>query len=253
MLCAPTARPAATTDAPATSPSRFAPNWLAMMTSATTAITTVATFSSTLPSVRVRWITRAVCRGDAMRACVSSTFCRRFTPLTMRSTRFRMTRRRNSRRTTARTTTITIVIAVCQVSTNCVKAFVTMVFASSVGDGVDVAARSMVRAMVGDGPRPDVQLRPAEARSHGVLRGPEACHEDDTRERVPGAGGVPEEGGGGSRHPSFDQASAAWTASARSTPARFSTTRRRSAGVSGWVSSHACVASRSSTLASGAG
>ena len=53
--------------------------------------TVVTTLLSTPPSARVRCTTRAACTGEAMRACVSSTFCLLFTPETTRLTVRRIT------------------------------------------------------------------------------------------------------------------------------------------------------------------
>ena len=71
--CAPTASPAATSDAPPTMPTAaFGSTCGMMITRAMITTMTVARFCSTLPSVRVRCTTRAVWIGDAMSACVSA-------------------------------------------------------------------------------------------------------------------------------------------------------------------------------------
>ncbi len=161
-----------------------------MTASAMITTTTVARFSSTLPSVRVRCTTRAACTGEAIRAWVSSVPCRFFTPSTTRSTTPLIVRRRTARTMIATTIVTTMTIGMRHTVTNSVKLFEIHFEVSSVP-----AANNIIRTML----------------EGGALASREE-HRDPARQRsVPAA-----------------QASAAWTRSARSVPARFSVTMRRS-------------------------
>ncbi len=115
------------------------------------------------------------------------------------------------------------------------------------------AASTIRRSFLAAPARPDHDAAPPptppDVVSPWSVLTPDGCPRGDASSDAPGRSDV-----GETRRVWAGQASAPWAVRARSTPARFSTTRRRSAGAaSAFASSHSCVASRSTVLASGAG